>query len=345
MNYDVLRNYKFKLGMHCSSTVLMNLLNYWGYDLSESLSFGIGGGLGFVYFKYKTFDFPYVSGRSDQLIEKALNNLGFSGEFVTGSKENILKKIDSYLASGYPVIITSDLNKIKYIRDLLKFDTFYPFSVHHLMITGKNNDEYYMKDHLWEERVISQNLLVDILHNDKLKPFPLTFNMLDYGMIPGKIEKKDLSMILKRSIEINSREMLYPFNPINRYSGIKGMMSFFDDYEKMITSGLEIEQLKKNIKYIYIPLEKIGTGGGNFRRLYSTFLKEASQVLKMNKISEISEKYRKLSIEWKSFSLLLENAYENENFNELECSIKQLKEIINLEKKTINALYDITKEF
>jgi len=47
-------------------------------------------------------------------------------------------------------------------------------------------------------------------------------------------------------------------------------------------------------------LEEDGTGGGAFRNLYSTFLKEAGKLLGNNRLAALSEQYYKIGLKWGS---------------------------------------------
>ena len=38
--------------LHCETGVLVNLLEYYGYNISEPMAFGIGGGMYFLYFPW-----------------------------------------------------------------------------------------------------------------------------------------------------------------------------------------------------------------------------------------------------------------------------------------------------
>lgn len=64
-------------GQHCETTATGSLLNHIGVELSEPMLFGVGEGLGFLFWRMKTMDFPFIGGRvkTDLLTRKICENL------------------------------------------------------------------------------------------------------------------------------------------------------------------------------------------------------------------------------------------------------------------------------
>lgn len=62
-------------GEHCESVAMGNLLKHRGLDLSEPLLFGIGAGLGFIFWKMKSMPFPFPGGRTKTLGRNLCENL------------------------------------------------------------------------------------------------------------------------------------------------------------------------------------------------------------------------------------------------------------------------------
>jgi len=50
-------------GEHCETTTMGNLLQFAGVKLSEPMLFGLGQGLGFIYWDSKGMNFPFIGGR------------------------------------------------------------------------------------------------------------------------------------------------------------------------------------------------------------------------------------------------------------------------------------------
>ena len=58
-------------------------------------------------------------------------------------------------------------------------------------------------------------------------------------------------------------------------------------------------------------MENIGTGGGNFRRLYSRFLYEAAQIVSDPAIKEAADIYVDLGKKWRDVAHLLHESAQN----------------------------------
>lgn len=59
----IIENIKPFSGQHCETTATGSVLRQIGIDLSEPMLFGLGEGLGFIYWHMKTMDFPFIGGR------------------------------------------------------------------------------------------------------------------------------------------------------------------------------------------------------------------------------------------------------------------------------------------
>src|SRR5690606_8334668 len=64
-------------GQHCETVAMGSLLIPLGITLSEPMLFGLGEGLGFIYWKMKTMSFPFLGGRikPDLLTKNIANQL------------------------------------------------------------------------------------------------------------------------------------------------------------------------------------------------------------------------------------------------------------------------------
>ncbi len=64
-------------GQHCETTATGTLLRQLDIELSEPMLFGLGEGLGFIFWNMKSMDFPFIGGRvkPDALTENLARNL------------------------------------------------------------------------------------------------------------------------------------------------------------------------------------------------------------------------------------------------------------------------------
>ena len=59
----IIEDFKPFHGQHCETTATGSLLKQIGIELSEAMLFGLGEGLGFIFWNMKTMDFPFIGGR------------------------------------------------------------------------------------------------------------------------------------------------------------------------------------------------------------------------------------------------------------------------------------------
>ena len=73
----IIGNFKPFNGVHCETTATGSLLKHIGIELSEPLLFGLGEGLGFIFWKMKAMDCPFIGGRirQDALTKNITRNL------------------------------------------------------------------------------------------------------------------------------------------------------------------------------------------------------------------------------------------------------------------------------
>ena len=64
-------------GQHCETTATGTLLRQLDIELSEQMLFGLGEGLGFIFWNMKTMNFPFIGGRikTDLLTQNIARNL------------------------------------------------------------------------------------------------------------------------------------------------------------------------------------------------------------------------------------------------------------------------------
>lgn len=65
-------------GVHCDSSALRDVFEYHGFKFSEAMIFGLGSGLGFVYWKSKQMPYPFAGGRINDLNKNLCSNLGIT---------------------------------------------------------------------------------------------------------------------------------------------------------------------------------------------------------------------------------------------------------------------------
>jgi hypothetical protein len=139
----IIQNIKPFVGVHCETTATGTLLSQLEIHLSESMLFGLGEGLGFVFWNMKNMDYPFIGGRTKMLsITRALaKNLNLTLDIketssIKKSWQNVSKELDNNVAVGLQL----DSYHLEYFP--MKFH----FAGHFVAITGFDDTYAYMVD-------------------------------------------------------------------------------------------------------------------------------------------------------------------------------------------------------
>jgi len=129
--------------------------------------------------------------------------------------------------------------------------------------------------------------------------------------------------------------------PSTKIFGIKGMQYLADDITNW-PSSLPQPKLSLTLLLGYVWIEEAGTGGSVFRRLYSRFLKEASNVLRNEEINKASQLMMESANIWTDVAKMLFRGSKINDPNEVMNILTNVKEKITkcteLEEKTFRLL-------
>ena len=140
---SIIKDFKPFNGQHCETTATGSLLNQIGFELSEPMLFGLGEGLGFIFWNMKIMDFPFIGGRikPDALTENISKNLDFKLEVrktssVKKAWENVKNNIDNNIAVGLKL----DCYHLDYFTNKIHF------AGHYVAIYGYDDKFAYLID-------------------------------------------------------------------------------------------------------------------------------------------------------------------------------------------------------
>lgn len=316
----VILNFPHRPGGHCSSTALRDILRFYGHDLTEEMVFGIGVGLGFVYYTNARMNPPvYVGGRIFNLEEHLTRHLGIEMEVVSGiDDERAWLEVKAMIDSGIPVMVHADVHYLDYLRAKIHF------SGHRIVIVGYDEERgiAYIADNDRDEiqecsleslrKARSASFLPQPADNtyyrfkipDKLKP-------LREAIIPA------IDKVVKYNLRLPAEKAVMSLDGAFMVRGIEGVrylaeaMNYWpDEYER--------EKLVLLCKNIYVTAEKGGTGyGGNFRRIYGRFLLEASEIFRETRLKDIGNHFIYIGNEWTKMCMIFK-----EHSSEPERAIK-----------------------
>jgi len=104
------------------------------------------------------------------------------------------------------------------------------------------------------------------------------------------------------------------FNMLNiplPFLGVKGIRRFADKVVEWPKYARDIDQLAHEIIRINVILEDQGTGGGGFRYMYASFLREASAVLSITELYDLSKRMLEIGDGWREISLFASRLGKN----------------------------------
>ncbi len=261
------------VGRHCESTALRRALDYHGLALSEEMLFGLGGGIGFIYWYMRTMPSPLVGTRYGKIGDFARNTcrrIGAEVDIVeTSSPQKGYEALKALLRAGEPAVTYGDMVYLPYFA----IPEVAHFGGHVFVIFGlqEERDKVYIYDRGRKPVTVSTGELARA-RGSRFSPFPPKHRLLRINY-PEKIG--DLTESIRESIQECCRNMLKP--PI-RNIGLPGMEKWSEvvvrwpeQFEGMSLLGALING------FMYIEIS--GTGGNAFRSMYARFLEEASYIM------------------------------------------------------------------
>ncbi len=288
-------------GAHCGSTALSNLASFHGHPLSEALCFGIGEGLGFV-----TIVLPDRSpsrlamGRFTFLEERFFENLGIpfqwtrspdAGEAWRAAREAIDRNV--------PVLLRTDLYYLPYYRSKTHF------SGHVVVLAGydEQRGEAALSDTHFD--ALQTVTLEDLARarSSPHPPYPLENHLVavERFQIPD-----DLAPVLARAIVRQARRMLEPKDRGAAKAGVPGM----EHLAQTFGEWAQAPDWPWCARFAYQLIERRGTGGGNFRRLYARFLAESERWLPGKGLSALSVRMSAIADCWTDLATHLKEVSE-----------------------------------
>lgn len=322
------------MGSNCGTTATKIILNHYGYQISENMVFGLGSGLGFIYQYYADDETYFLSGKNESLENNIANLLG--GSVVTGyfdDEEKAWEMVKGYIDMDIPVILDLSIRYLPYFEPYLESVGGIGFGLHNAVLAGYDEKEQtvLLLDHRWSEpQTIS---MADLVRSRGAK---------DSGMDPRNAyriyllpEQESVTADkISFAVKLNVHRMKYPF----AYKiGLSGLCTFQKELLEIAEQNIA-ENSANALTTFGMLMEKLGTGGGNFRRIYGRFLREAAEIIQKEEYKEISRRYMDLAGDWKELSFNLINIVKHNNADN-RMHLKQITDrIIDKENDCIERL-------
>lgn len=313
-------------GQHCETTATGTLLRQLGIELSEPMLFGLGEGLGFIYWNMKTMDFPFMGGRikTDLLTRNIARNLNL--ELVvkeTASAPKAWNNVKELLNSGQAVGLKLDCYYLEY------FSNPFHFAGHYAAIYGYDDKNAFLVDTGQQGTQVQTSL--KSLSVARAAKGPMSSKNLYYVLRKTDCEA-DISTAILTAIRNNAEDYLNP--PITNI-GYKGILKTGTEIIKWFRKSQDIES---EFKASAMLMEKAGTGGALFRNLYRDFLKESYDLLKLDGLKSAHDAFCEIAALWTHVAQLFEEVSRTKDIKYVYQASDILKSLSEKEKKAMEVL-------
>jgi hypothetical protein len=316
------------MAAHCESGTLTALLNHHGLKISEPLVFGISSGLFFGYMKTPMLEFPtfFLRSRPGTIRSKFGKRTGIS--FVTrkySNPEKAEQELDNLLEKGQPVGVQVDFFYMDYFPAWHRIH----INVHFLVVIGRKEDKYLVSDsyHPVVAEIGREELRKGRFAGGSMAPKGFMWYPVH---VPSEL---DLKIPVYKGLKNTVFNMLGIPLP---FLGVKGIRRFGEKISEWPRYARDTDQLAHEIFRINVLLEDQGTGGGGFRFMYASFLREAAIILDKPQLVDFSKQMMAIGDRWREISLFASRMAKNRDIG-----VPRLKEL----GKMISDQADLESDF
>jgi hypothetical protein len=282
--------YRHLPGNHCGSTALRNLLGHHGIELSEEMAFGLGAGACFYYLVApESSPSHWFNGRTIQLEQSFLELAGAPLRLETfddadASWEAARTSVDE----GRPPLLITDLYYLDHYGNSAHFPG------HAVVLAGYDDELVYLSDTAFEEL---QECRIESLRKARhgaSAAFETKGNMFT---VSGEASPDDLIAAAPAAIARAAQEMIEP--QFGEFAGLPALRRLAGEAERWPQLA---EDWQWCARFAYQVIERRGTGGGNFRLMYSRFLDEAGYEQGSKLAADAAERWTALAAAFREAS-------------------------------------------
>jgi len=325
----IIKDFKPFKGQHCETTATGSLLNQLGINLSEPMLFGLGEGLGFIFWNMKIMDFPFIGGRiqPDLLTQNITRNLNLKLEVLeTSSIKKAWENAKDNIEAEIPVGLKLDCYHLDYFTNKIHF------AGHYVAMYGYDEKYAYLVDTMQQGGKVKTSLKsLELARKEK---GPMSSRNLSYT-IHKTGKDYDLKKAIANAIHNNAKDYL---NPPIKNIGYKGILKTSKEIKRWFKNSKDIE---RDFKTTSMLMEKAGTGGALFRNLYRDFLKESFEILKIGQIQKAHNMLCDIAQLWTEVSKLLNKAGETKDIKFIDKASEILIDLSSKEKLAMEKLLEI----
>jgi hypothetical protein len=316
-------------GQHCETTTLGVLLYHVGVELSEPMMFGLGAGLGFIYWDAKSMDFPFIGGRTRPILVSrgVTDRLGLTLRTEeTGAAAKAWRTVADEIAAGRPVGLQLDCYHLDYFTSKVHFGG------HFVAMYGYDDAHAYLVDTAPQGGRVQTTL--GSLAAARAERGPMTARNLSYT-IARAADPLPLSTVVGAAVRANAEDFLDP--PIANL-GYKGIAKA----ARLVPGWLDRStEPRHDLTLAATLMERGGTGGALFRNLYRDFLAECVALVDDDGLRRAHRMFNAIAPRWTEVSEQIAAAGETGNAGYLAAAGETLRDLAHRERAAMRALAEV----
>ena len=303
----IINGWKHYPGVHCGSVAIRDVAKYYGFEFSESMCFGLGGGLGFYYSindEMSPSRSIHVRGPGMEINFFNLFGLTVSDWKYEEDNEKAFDDLKAFIDSDIPVLIQTDIYYLEYYNSSTHFPG------HIVVVCGYDDEKeiFYLSDTGFDDlQVVSYTNLIKA-RSSKAKPYPLTNNWIETDLTNKKI---DLEHVVTNSIVKNAKIMKEGFKTVRGESGLNVIKEWASD----LPNWKSVEDWKWCARFSYQVISKRGVDGAGFRWMYRDFLNEVVHIIPLINSLGLIKKMDFIGSKWSEISKNLKEISEIDSPN------------------------------
>ena len=326
----IIDSFNHNMAAHCESGTLTALLKHKGLEIPEPMIFGLGSGLYFGYLsRTPNLNFPMFilrtkPGKLRKKIAKR-TDIKFNIKRFKNHDE-AEQELDQLIAKGIPVACQVDFYYMDYIPQWERVHA----NIHFITIVGKEGDDYLVSDSYFPKlaKIHKDNLRKARFAGGYLAPKGFRY------YIESVPEDVDYNKLIPVAIKNTINNMIGVQPP---FIGVRGIRTFAKKLQGWPKLTRDIDHLSHEVMKINVFLEDQGTGGGGFRFLYATFLRQASEMLQSKELEDMSKKMMEVGDGWRNISYFAAKIGKNRDLGPEK--LQELGQMINKRADAEEAFY------
>jgi hypothetical protein len=294
-----------RTGNHCGSSAIRDLLDFHGILLSEAFCFGLGSGLGISYLTPSGAPVPYmVHVRSLGFEERVLQTFAPSMAWSTFASADVaMGVLEERLDAGFPALLLTDIFHLPYYGSRTHFPG------HAIMAWGRSREsgDVFVTDTERPGLLAVPRDKLALARFSSQEPFRHQGNMYS----PDSLQLTgSLCEAARAAVRCNAELLMNG----TLCSGIAAL----GHWREQLPLWASEADWRWTARFAYQLIERRGTGGGGFRKMYADFLDELALLDDDIRRSTLPALMRESAAAWTQLALTFKTASESERFPLIE---------------------------